>query len=118
MHSWIAEYLFKRAKRKKKKKKMYYSNLNIYHVSQQNFCHSSPCPGENFICQVGFTAKHYRCVCVDGLKGEKYDKGMPPHVDFVISMLCVSTLISGQLFFQTCSFTLRHKFTVNVMIIG
>ena len=41
---------------------------------------------------------------------------MPPHVDFVISMLCVSTLISGPLLFQTCSFILRHKFTVNIMV--
>ena len=27
-----------------------------------------PCPGENNLCQVGFTDKRYRCVCRNGYK--------------------------------------------------
>ncbi|CAH3186818.1 unnamed protein product [Porites evermanni] len=44
------------------------------HYSAENICHSNPCPGENFICQVGFSAKRYRCVCRDGFKGENCDE--------------------------------------------
>ena len=36
----------------------------------QNVCkmNGDPCPGENNLCQVGFTDKRYRCVCRDGYK--------------------------------------------------
>ncbi|CAH3176437.1 unnamed protein product, partial [Porites evermanni] len=44
------------------------------HYSAENICHRNPCPGENFICQVGFTAKRYQCVCRDGFKGENCDE--------------------------------------------
>ena len=65
----------------------YLLKLNAF---QQNICHSNPCPGGNFICQVGFTAKRYRCVCRDGFKGENCDEGMSHQVDFVV--LYVSSL--------------------------
>ena len=66
---------------------------------QQNICHSKPCPGENFICQVGFTAKRYRCVCRDGFKGENCDEGMTRQVD------CF--------FFFFCQYELAHFLTNN-----
>ena len=31
-----------------------------------------PCPGENNLCQVGFTDKRYRCVCRDGYRHRKH----------------------------------------------
>ncbi|CAH3177460.1 unnamed protein product, partial [Porites lobata] len=42
---------------------------------RENFCHSNPCPGENFLCQVGFTDKGHRCVCRDGFEGEDCTDG-------------------------------------------
>lgn len=41
------------------------------HYAVENFCQNSPCPGKNFLCQVGFTDKGYRCVCRDGYKGDQ-----------------------------------------------
>ena len=43
-------------------------------VYLQNVCkiNGEPCPGENNLCQVGFTDKRYRCVCRDGYKHREH----------------------------------------------
>lgn len=53
-------------------------------VFQQKLFHSSPYPGKNFICKVGYADKCYRWVCRDGFKGENCDEGMAHQVDFVV----------------------------------
>ena len=59
-------------------------NWRYFVLSQQNICHSSPCPGKNFICQAGFTGKRYRCVCRNGFKGENSDEGTTHQVEFAV----------------------------------
>ena len=51
---------------------------------RQNFCHSDPCPVRNFLCQVGFTDKGYRCVCRYGFKGDNCE-GMATLFNFAFS---------------------------------
>ena len=59
-----------------------YRKLN--YPLQQNFCYSDPCPARNFLCQVGFTDKGYRCVCRDGFKGDNCE-GMATLFNFAFS---------------------------------